>query len=111
MPDDVHVRSGSRPHLSTMSPIQRYSPGGNIVSPQGTSRFATVMRSVFVGGLPLGINEQQLRAAFGSFGLINNIDIMRKPSSAYRKSRIDSSTCLYLIGTFERPERDLKSFV
>lgn len=72
------VRSRQYQSLSPLRP--RLSPGRMLPSPVRRST-TTDMRSVFVGNLPPTITEEQLFQMFDIYGAIQNIEIVRKPST------------------------------
>lgn len=75
-------RSRFRPRqFQSLSPLRaRQSPGRMLPSP--LRRATTIdLRSIFVGNLPVNINEEQLLRMFEVYGFIQHIEIVRKPSA------------------------------
>lgn len=80
LPEDVRSRQGGRQYTS-LSPMQRSSPGRMLPSPQSASRRANADQcSIFVGNLPPNATDSQLRELFSTFGPIIHVEIVRKPS-------------------------------
>ena len=96
MADDFRSRFRTRQYQS-ISPLRaRQSPGRMLPSPLRRAT-TTDMRSIFVGNLPANINEERLFRMFDIYGVIQHIEIVRKPS-ANRKLVIiaDDCRCLFL---------------
>lgn len=69
--------------FQSISPLRtRLSPGRMLPSPVRRATTTTDMRSVFVGNLPATITEEQLFQMFDIYGAIQNIEIVRKPSTS-----------------------------
>ena len=80
LPEEVRTRQGGRKY-SSISSMQRSSPGHLLPSPQSASRRANAdLCSIFVGNLPINATDTQLREIFSVFGPITHAEIVRKPS-------------------------------
>lgn len=70
---------------ASTTPLRHY-PRSSPTSVRSNLRPRNEDRWVFVGNLPLAVNEQMVREVFGRFGSIMNVNLNTKQSSMNRKS-------------------------
>lgn len=79
VPDELRSRLNSRhitpPAAARGIPIRDHS------SPQARVRRAADRCCIFVGNLPSAVTQEQLAEIFGSYGRINGIEVISKPST------------------------------
>lgn len=68
-----------------MGPV-RSSPSATDAARAYLSRYETDRRSIFVGNLPLGITENQVKELFGPYGKVEEINLHESASKFERKS-------------------------